>query len=197
MRSIKFSVVCDCFFNSLYDMQHIFTCIMLCCLAFECVGIHIIQAVNLYNIKCEMQELAKVAVSCRDSNRKTEILRFSDDDYTLIEWHDGGKEFRLNGIMYDVVRQWRDGDAMAIVCFRDDKETEVLGNIAGKKEKQSNAARSNNNDLFSTKTFAKYLQPGSNREITKSPIYIFYISYLFPEIKPASQEIPTPPPRFV
>lgn len=178
-------------------MQQFFACIMLCCLAFECAGIRIIQAIDLYSTKDRMQEWVEEAFLHPHHARSTEIIRFSDYDFARTEWHDEGKEFRRNGIMYDIVRLWREGDSIVIECFRDDRETKILNDMAKEEKQHDNATQSSDGTSFLAKTFAKYLRPPSTREITRPPIPIFFIGYMFHKFKSNSLEVPTPPPRSV
>lgn len=193
--SCKISVIYARFSNWLYYMQRIWVCIMLCCLAFECAGICIIQAIDLYGNKDTMRELVKEELSRPHSAHAIEIIRFSDYDFAGIMWLDGGKEFRRNGIMYDVIRMWHEKDSVAIECFRDEKETEILDSIAGSKERSGNAAQSSDGNSIFSKTFAKYLRPNSTTETIESLIAICFSGYLYPEVKSNSPEVPTPPPR--
>ncbi|MEI9956407.1 MAG: hypothetical protein WDM90_08930 [Ferruginibacter sp.] len=60
-----------------------------------------------------------------NSSRKF-VNKISVDNNTAIEWEEEGKEFKLNGEMYDVVRTTYENGKTWLHCFGDKNEDKVL-----------------------------------------------------------------------
>lgn len=104
------------------------------------------------------------------------------------------KEFRLYGSMYDIVKEWEDGDSIYFQCYLDVKETflQKLFHKHLNKSKTDNQTAS----LISFLNFLTATQPDENSSIDKALRKLDTISGLDQSIKHKNiPKVPTPPPR--
>lgn len=102
------------------------------------------------------------------------------------------KEFRFNGKMYDIKKNFSDNDSLRFYCYYDDKENllEELFNKFSKGEKESNKNRPNN---FNFLTFIGLLFDSSSMLILFDGIY--YSSILPFHFTSTIIDVLTPPPQ--
>ena len=57
-------------------------------------------------------------------------FRFSQAEYEEVDFVDGGRELRSEGVMYDIVRIYRNSQGVVVIeAARDDKETELMADL--------------------------------------------------------------------
>ncbi len=81
---------------------------------------------------------------------KTElaIFNFSISELNKIEWEEKGKEFWLNGNLYDVVKKLKTAESVTFHCINDNQEKELFANLEELINRQMNSdAQSNNTSL--------------------------------------------------
>lgn len=102
------------------------------------------------------------------------------------------REFRYNGMMYDIVERKEQGDSITYVCVRDSKEEKMLGHFA----KKSNTGTANvrggllllpmfivSNEFYTMTVYPPYSEKsGRYTFLSHSPLFIDY-------------DVPTPPPK--
>lgn len=76
------------------------------------------------------------------------VFTFSLSDLNKIDWEEKGKEFWLNGNMYDVVKKQENADSISFHCINDKQEKELFANLEELINRQMNSdAQSNNTSL--------------------------------------------------
>ncbi len=57
-------------------------------------------------------------------------FRLSQAEFAEVDVVDGGRELRSEGVMYDIVRMYRNGQGLIVIeAARDDKETELMADL--------------------------------------------------------------------
>jgi hypothetical protein len=87
-------------------------------MAFAYVGVSCLQTVQQYRAKQEMN--ARILAGVNDE----ELLAISETD--AITWKEAGKEFLLNGNLYDVVRIKHTNSGRLLLCVTDEQEGRIL-----------------------------------------------------------------------
>ena len=106
------------------------------------MGYYFIIRISQDSVKEEMKEkaLGNMPVS------EMEIISLSDNQ-EKISWEENGKEFLLNGEMYDVVKSVKENGHILLYCLNDVKEKQVIekyneitshNSTSGKKEGNNN-----------------------------------------------------------
>jgi hypothetical protein len=110
-----------------------------------------------------------------------------------IQWQDDGKEFSLNGEMFDVTKIKKENGKTVLYCINDKKEKELLQNFA--KAMKADAANGKSGKLGIKFQFTDYIitsveKPGGqiSRIGTKFTVYNSALSFTI-------KEITAPPPR--
>ncbi len=76
------------------------------------------------------------------------VFTFSISDLNKIEWEEKGKEFWLNGNIYDVVKKQETADSITFHCINDRQEKSLFANLEELINRQMNSdAQSNNTSL--------------------------------------------------
>jgi len=89
------------------------------------VGYYFIYAIHQHIIK-EQIERQLLATIPESSLEIINAEQFADK----IEWEEKGKEFSLDGILYDVVRIKKTDGKTLLYCINDKKEKQLLNNLA-------------------------------------------------------------------
>ncbi len=76
-----------------------------------------------FHLKHEIREKIREGIPEKD------LVRISFSAGEIPDWEQEGKEFRKNGIMYDVVRIRDSADCMIVYCIADDEETALHSTI--------------------------------------------------------------------
>ena len=108
------------------------------------VGYYFIYTIHQYIIKEQIEK--ELLANIPDSS--LEIInaeQFADK----IEWNEKGKEFSLQGVLYDVVRIKSSGGKTFLYCINDKQEKQLLDNLA----KAVNANHGNKQEKNTIKSF--------------------------------------------
>jgi hypothetical protein len=89
------------------------------------VGYYIFCSYQQYQVKKEV-ERQLLANSLHESEMDIFVLEEYKDK---IKWEEDGKEFYLDGEMYDVVRTREHGGKTVLYCLKDTKEQELLNHL--------------------------------------------------------------------
>ncbi|HLP53354.1 MAG TPA: hypothetical protein VK154_20845 [Chitinophagales bacterium] len=84
-------------------------------------GYYMSFAVQRHNAR----QCMKQAMRLQKMKNTTQFV-FTADEYRQLKKYDGGKEFSLNGGMYDVVRTLVDGERVIVTAYYDKRETGVI-----------------------------------------------------------------------
>lgn len=109
-------------------------------------------------------------------------------------WKEYGKEFQLNGEMYDVIRTKEVDGRVLLYCLRDHEEKKVLDNLA-KYVRHANHKNNNSSKSFAKITTADY--EASRNELLPGVscfLKLDYASFSATIISPY-REILVPPPK--
>jgi len=88
------------------------------------VGYYFIYIIHQHIIKEEIER--ELLTHIPDSSLELVIV---EDHSNNLEWEEEGKEFSLNGDMYDVVRIEVKNGKTYLYCINDKKEKEILNNL--------------------------------------------------------------------
>ena len=84
-------------------------------------GYFISFSIQRYQVRQEVKQLLK-----QEKRKHTEQFIFTAQQYAHLRQYDGGKEFSLNGGMYDVVKkEMKDGNII-LIAYYDHQETDLL-----------------------------------------------------------------------
>lgn len=75
-----------------------------------------------YHVRFEIMKEIKKGVP----DHKLERIIFTDEESKIIQWKKKGREFVLNGQMYDVVRSEKTDSGICYHCIHDVKETSLF-----------------------------------------------------------------------
>jgi hypothetical protein len=76
------------------------------------------------------------------------VFTFSTSDLNKLDWEEKGKEFWLNGNLYDIVKKQETADSITLHCINDRQEKELFANLEELINRQMNSdAQSNNTSL--------------------------------------------------
>jgi hypothetical protein len=123
------------------------------------------------------------------------LIEINSQNIEELNWLKFGKEFRLNGNFYDIVKTEYSGTKTKFFCINDKKERDLFKNLDSMILKQIMNHFNSNNILqkLINKTSSQYLSQIINIIIPKTILFHTIIS----SIKYTSflREIPSPPPK--
>ncbi len=122
------------------------------------------------------------------------VFTFRIADLNNIEWEEEGKEFWLNGNLYDVVKKQETADSITFHCINDKQEKTLFANLEELITCQMNSDAQTNNtslkkfqsDYFFIQTYLQF----SFKEISCLPIEIkdkLLKGYLSENLQPPEQ----------
>jgi len=120
-------------------------------------------------------------------------FRFTQAEYDGLNWLEKGKEFRLNGKMYDIASIQKTKNSVTVFCSYDTKETrvrQVFANLLSGSSTKGLPLRQLVKIIGQ-----KYLQKNFNLEFFRSPQLWVFKPYTFSVIT-FSPDLPKPPPDF-
>lgn len=87
------------------------------------------------------------------------VFTFSTSDLNKLEWEEKGKEFWLNGNLYDIVKKQETADSISFHCINDRQEKELFANLEELVNRQMNSeAQDNNTSLKKFQTDYFFIQ---------------------------------------
>lgn len=78
-------------------------------------------AVQRHKVRLEVRKAIK-----EEKKKSTTLFEFTTQEFASIQLFDGGKEFKLQGKMYDIVKLERQGNRVLVYAFFDHQETSLL-----------------------------------------------------------------------
>jgi hypothetical protein len=164
-------------------VRKLISILLLTCLSLTFAGYHLVFYIQRAALKSEMKAFLK--------NEKNPAglaeLRFTSDQLIKLEWEDD-EEFLFDGKMYDVVSKKKEGNEIIILCFPDEKETNLLN------EYQKTHDRNTSHTAIVQLITSQFVLPGNYclpqpEKIIKKNFahYSFFLN------NPASAIIPHPP----
>ena len=122
------------------------------------------------------------------------VFTFRIADLNNIEWEEEGKEFWLNGNLYDVVKKQETADSITFHCINDKQEKTLFANLEELITRQMNSdAQTNNTSLKKFQSYYFFIQTYlqfSFKEISCLPIEIkdkLLKGYLSENLQPPEQ----------
>jgi hypothetical protein len=119
-------------------LQRIVAILILLVLLTGVGGYFVFFKAEQFALRCEMKERIKSSLP----ESQLQHFAFSKQKTSSLDWERRGKEFRLNGKMYDVVRTEAKGDTIHFYCLRDDKETKLFAGLDQLLKKEATAGKS-------------------------------------------------------
>jgi hypothetical protein len=166
----------------------------LCILLFNTMGYFIVFKSMQLAVKHDIKRRIKENVPAAELT----VIRISDSDKAMqgrIHWIEG-KEFRLDGRMYDVVRSERRGDTTIYYCINDVQEETLFANL----DKQVKEQNQNNPQSSQKRTnLLKILIHEAlvtSKELKNFLIFLGEINtYQKPMLSEINTSPPAPPPK--
>ena len=119
-------------------LQRIVAILILLVLLTGLGGYFVFFKAEQFALRREMKERIKSSLP----ESELQHFAFSKQETSDINWERKGKEFRLNGKMYDVVRTHATGDTIHFYCLQDDKETKLFAGLDQLLKKEGTAGKS-------------------------------------------------------
>ncbi|WP_460560559.1 hypothetical protein [Ferruginibacter profundus] len=172
-------------------MKKSITILILSLLFFSQIGYRFIYLIEQHQLKEQVEEQLLSVVN-DDQLEKINV----DDNLDKISWEEEGKEFYLNGQMYDVARKEMVNGKTILYCLNDKKEEQLLENML-KKERSNADNTSGNKDgkhnmKFQVSDFTQQIQEAVfNNKILPVQKFQEYATPVCTVIK----EVNTPPPN--
>jgi hypothetical protein len=168
-------------------IKKIFALTLLVFLFISQVGCYFFYTFQQYRVKEDMERqlLSKIPESL--------LVSFdAGQQGEKIKWIEKGREFSLNGVMYDVVRIKQNNGHNILYCLNDKKEKQLLDELAKSVER-------NHDNSKEGKNIGKLIQAevifNNDEAIVCLPPFTIHYSYY--KINPITsfQEVNSPPPR--
>lgn len=99
-------------------------------------GYFISFSVQRYKIRAEVKQLLK-----QEKQKHTQQFVFTEAEYNRLNKYEGGREFSLNGGMYDVMKKEIKQGKIILTAYFDHKETGLLSKLVSFFNEESNAAK--------------------------------------------------------
>ncbi|HTM67626.1 MAG TPA: hypothetical protein VL093_14970 [Flavipsychrobacter sp.] len=119
-------------------LQRIVAILILLVLLTGLGGYFVVFKVEQFALRREMKERIKSSLP----ESQLQHFAFSKQKTSTLDWERKGKEFRLDGDMYDIVRAETEGDTVHFYCLRDDKETKLFAGLDQLMKAQTTAGKS-------------------------------------------------------
>jgi hypothetical protein len=103
-------------------MKRIIPSILIFFILYSVCGYHILFRVQLFTVHREMKQIIRRGIK----DEELIILRVADNSTSAIQWIKRGKEFRLKGEMYDVVKALKKDHISILYCIMDSKEKQLI-----------------------------------------------------------------------
>ena len=152
-------------------------------------GIFILFKIRQSLIHSELTQM----LQSPDYENKLIIISITSANKHLFEWEDE-KEFRYNGIMYDVInKKYNAAGEMELSCIADEKETELWSDLT-KLSKKNNSTQTEQNLV---KTFGSVFIPSEKIFIAFCLTKSFVGFSVTPQFLSIEGDVLSPPPKSV
>ncbi len=177
-------------------MKKLFSIFLLTAFVFNLCGYLVIFKAIQFNIRREIKATLKKKLPEKDLH----IICFSLKQIKDIDWEENDREFRYNGIMYDVVKWKKANDYIIYYCINDDQETCLFAQLEELTSKQleddNSSAGQTAKNLFKVFSAVEYISTKHfsiiTPNISETESFTYFV-YCFPVV----MEILTPPPNRV
>lgn len=151
------------------------------------MGYYIIYRFQLRQIKREMK--AQIFAQLPKSSFQLIIA----EDHNTIAWKDDGKEFMLNGEMFDVAKIKKENGKTILYCINDKKENELLRDFVKAMKNDASKNKSGKSSIKFQYTDFTINSTEYNEGAISLPAYIFTL--FSSSLSTVHKEINAPPPR--
>lgn len=143
--------------------------------------------------QCVIKEQVKEKIISNLPENELTIIKISLRDQGKITWMEEGKEFSLEGILYDVVKIKKEKDSIYYYCFCDVKESKLIANLDKLVKDQTDHSKSRTS-LNKQQINVFFHEILLSRELTESPVHYFNFTsgYNF-----VYSDVLSPPPRIL
>ena len=171
-------------------MKRSITIFVLSLLFFSQIGYRIIYLIQQHELKEAAEARLLSAVNSDQFEQITE-----EDNLNNIVWEEAGKEFSLNGQLYDVAKKEVVNGKTILYCLNDKKEEQLVEEMI-KKERSNADNTSGNKDGKHTIKFqlSDFTEPAQNTLFATIKIIQTYREYTAP-VHWVIKEVNTPPPN--
>jgi hypothetical protein len=114
-------------------------------------GYFISFSVQRYKIKAEVKQLLK-----KQRMKQTQVFAFTKEEYQSLKKFENGKEFLLNGGMYDVVKKELHGGKVILTAYYDHAETGLIDKLVSYFNEDTTSKGNHTLPLFSLLEFVFY-----------------------------------------
>lgn len=152
-------------------------------------GYYLSFAVQRYNVRQSMRQVMRL-----QKMKNTTRFVFTAGEYGKLTKFDGGKEFSLNGCMYDVVKKEVNGGQVILFAYYDHRETGVIDSFLAYFKEDAPQGSSESLRQFSLQEFVVFYSGW------KSQISYAWISFIYYDVRQLCYSIITPvspPPDWV
>ena len=155
-------------------MRNLLSLILVCCFGFTLAGYFPVFVVLQHQTCLEKNRLIEHGLPGENIHK----IEFSQD--AEINWEAPGKEFRLNGSMYDVVRKVLQKDKIIFYCINDDEEQSLFDALESLVSEQTDDEKSSKGKTVQllSKVFSQhYISPDPESisfYATSSKVYFIY-----------------------
>ena len=168
-------------------MKKLFSIALVLVFFYSFIGFYLNFVIEQTVIKEQVNE--KIIQNLPDNDLT--IIRISSWENRKITWLEEEKEFRLEGILYDVVKIKKEKGSICYYCFCDVKESKLFANLDKLVRDQSDHSKSktNLNKQHINVFFHEIILP---RELTESPVHYCNYTSVY---KSLLSDVLSPPPR--
>lgn len=102
-------------------MKRFCSTILLTVVIFASCGTYITFFVQQQIIKSQIRSLVKA-----EKLKQTEVFQLTEAEFEKLNTYEGGREFSLNGMMYDVVKKEQLGELIVLHAYADHREMSLI-----------------------------------------------------------------------
>ena len=99
-------------------------------------GYFISFSIERYKVRAQVKQMLK-----QEKQKHTQQFIFTGTEYNRLSKYEGGREFSLNGGMYDVVKKEIKEGKIILTAYYDHKETSLLDKFVSFFSEETNAAK--------------------------------------------------------
>jgi hypothetical protein len=168
-------------------MNKIFPFVLIFAIFYNLMGFHLTFEIQ----QCLIKEEIKEELVGNLPDQALTLIKISSGETSKIDWTEGGKEFRYNGQMFDIVKIKIGSDTTYYYCFNDEKESNLLATLDKLVKDQTDNSQSRMNQKKHEITY--FFPEGSFiQSLTEKPIV--YFNY-FPIYYSFVSSVLSPPPK--
>ncbi len=143
-----------------------------------------------YKIRAEVKQMLKL-----EKMKHTQHFVFTEAEYKQLHKYEGGKEFSLNGGMYDVVKKELKDARIILTAYYDHQETGLLSKLVSYFNEETKPVTNKHIvPLFSLLEFVFSPVEWKQDDLNTRPLFS---STYQNELRSVSFEIASPPPDFL